>query len=36
MERNLDTIHISGFDVEDAGVVELDKVPKVDGVLCQG
>jgi hypothetical protein len=41
MEHNLDplpddTLHISGFDCEDVGVMELDKVPEVDGVLCQG
>jgi hypothetical protein len=29
-------IHISGFGGEDAGVTELDKVSKVDGVFSQG
>jgi hypothetical protein len=41
MEHNLnplpdDTIYISGFDGVDAGIMELDKVPKVVGVACQG
>jgi hypothetical protein len=30
------TVHISGFDCEDAGVMKLDKVPKVYGVPLQG